>query len=195
VEWLDAVLSGGVKVVQLRLKDASRDDLLARAALFGAMCREAGALSIINDHADVALVTGCDGVHLGPADSGIAEARSSAEAWERRDLIIGASARAPERARDLEAADADYIGCGACFPTDTKIDTEYIGLDGLKAVCAAVSIPVVGIGGIGWDNWEAVMESGAKGFAAISMWNLSPGEIRAKLDALMAARRGRGERD
>lgn len=179
--WLDAAARGGVKIVQLRMKDASEKEFTSTARAFAIAARKLGVLSIINDRLDVALESGADGVHLGAEDMGIQAAREAAEGAGRIDFIIGASARTPEHAAQVQSASASYIGCGACFKTETKADAVYIGLDGLRQVAQSVRIPVAAIGGITWENYGEVLSAGAAGFAAIGMFAMAPGELARKL--------------
>lgn len=119
---------------------------------------------LVNDRIDVALASGAAGVHLGQTDMDAATARSLLGPQK----IIGVTAKTPEMAREAVAAGADYIGCGAVYPTSTK-DSSCIGLSGLAAVCAAVApTPVVGIGGVALANAAEVVGAGAGGVAVVS---------------------------
>jgi thiamine-phosphate diphosphorylase len=137
----EAVLRGGADVLQLRHKTLARGDLLALARRLREVTTATGALFILNDYLDLALLSRADGVHLGPDDLLVASARRLA--GDR--LLIGASASSP--------ADAlDYIGCGATFPTPTKPDKNVIGPAGVAKVSKAVEVPVFAIGGIDESN-------------------------------------------
>ena len=105
-------------------------------------------LLIINDHVDIALLCGADGVHLGPDDLTIAAARRVA--GDR--LLIGASASTPERAREAVENGADYIGCGPAFATPIKTEKQVIGPEAIAAVSKQVAAPVFAIGGIDEHN-------------------------------------------
>lgn len=166
----DSILSAGVRAIQLRDKEADRDDLLRQAATLRRLTARHDALLIINDHLDIALETGADGVHLGPGDLSVDEARSRAPG-----LIIGGSAGTVDRALELQAQGADYLGCGALWSAgDSKPDaSEPRGVQIIRAVTSAVEIPVVGIGGITLERAPSVMQAGASGVAV----------IRAVLDA------------
>lgn len=100
---------------------------------------------IVNDDLDVALASGADGVHVGQDDLPVAEVRRRAG----RRLIVGVSAHDLEQARLAEAGGADYLGAGAVFGSATKTDATPLSYAGLQAVCRAVRIPVVAIGGVG----------------------------------------------
>lgn len=126
--------------------------------------RRAGALLIINDHADIAVAVGADGVHLGQDDLPLADARKVV--GER--LLIGISTHTREQALAAEAGGAGYIGFGPVFPTATKDAGPLRGIDGLREVRSAVRIPVLAIGGITAANAEAVVAAGADGVAVIS---------------------------
>jgi thiamine-phosphate pyrophosphorylase len=162
---VEAAVKGGVTMVQLREKEASTGEFFALAKELLALTRPLHIPLIINDRLDIALAAGADGLHIGQSDLPLKEARRIAG----KDFIIGVSAAAPEEALEAERGGADYIGAGAVFPTGSKADVSaVIGLEGLSAICAAVKIPVVAIGGIGPGNAQAVMEAGAAGAAVIS---------------------------
>jgi thiamine-phosphate pyrophosphorylase len=162
---VEEAIAGGVTLVQLREKGLSSLEFFTLALKFRNLTRKYGLPLIINDRLDIALAAGADGVHLGQSDLPVREARRVGG----KDLIIGASAHNPEEARRAAAEGADYLGAGAVFPTESKRDIQaLIGLEGLAAICAAVRIPVVGIGGIGPSNARGVMEAGAAGAAVIS---------------------------
>ena len=176
------VLRAGVKAIQLRDKEASARDLLDQALRLRERTREFGALLFINDRLDVALAAGTDGVHLGPDDLPVGAARSASPP----DFLIGTSTDVPDVALDLQFAGADYIGCGAVFPTTSKKDAgEVIGVEGLAAVASAVDIPVVGIGGVTPEGARLIAEgSGAVGTAAISAVMAAPDPGKAALELL-----------
>jgi thiamine-phosphate pyrophosphorylase len=138
--WLDA----GVAVVQLRQSRLARGKLLDLARRLVATAHAAGALLIVNDQLDIALLAEADGVHLGPDDLSVAAARRVAGP----DLIVGASAASADAAREAESAGADYLGSGPAFATANKTTKLVIGPAGIAGVAAAVRIPVFAIGGI-----------------------------------------------
>ena len=129
-----------------------------------ALCRRYGVPFIVNDDLDIALACGADGVHVGQDDMPAAEVRRRAG----RRLIVGVSAHTPEEARLAEAAGADYLGAGAVFGSATKTDASLLTPAGLQAVCAAVHIPVVAIGGVNAGNILQLQGSGAAGAAVVS---------------------------
>jgi thiamine-phosphate pyrophosphorylase len=162
---IEAALVGGVGVVQLREKRASPREQLTLGAEIRRMTRRHGASFIVNDRADLALALGADGVHVGPADLPPLETRRLLPP----PFWVGVSSGAVPEAQAAERAGADYLGVGPVFATATKPDAgSPIGLEGLAAIAAAVSIPVVGIGGIDLENAASVIEAGAWGVAVIS---------------------------
>lgn len=163
-QQVEAALQGGVTCVQLREKHLDRDAFLAEARQLCALCRRYGVPFIVNDDLDVALACGADGVHVGQDDMPAAEVRRRAG----RRLIVGVSAHTPEEARLAEAAGADYLGAGAVFGSATKTDASLLTPAGLQAVCAAVHIPVVAIGGVNARNILQLQGSGAAGAAVVS---------------------------
>ena len=158
---LAALIRSGVTTVQLRMKNATGRELYERALAVKKNCREKDALFFVNDRLDVALACGADGVHLGANDLPIAGARRCVP----RYFLIGATARTPETALQAERDGADYIGCGAAFPSTTKHDTTVIGPSGIAAVTQAVKTPVVAIGGINEQNLEQLGGAGIAGVA------------------------------
>ena len=181
----EAALLGGADVIQLRDKTLAADALRAVALEVGDAVRRAGALFVVNDSVDVALAAGADGVHLGPDDEPVALARSR---WTRPRLL-GASARTPDRARELVAAGADYLGVGPVRDTTTKREAPpAIGLVELASVVRAVggAVPVIAIGGIRASDVPAVLAAGASGVAVVSSVVAAP-DVRAATRALRDA--------
>lgn len=165
--YLDAVeraLDGGAGVVQLRDKTATARELVERARALRALCERAGALFVVNDRVDVALAAGAHGVHVGPHDVPVEDARRVAPG-----LIVGASAGEVEAARALERAGAHYLGVGALFEArQTKPDASAPrGAARLGQVRQAVSLPLVGIGGITREVAGEVFAAGADGVAVV----------------------------
>ena len=161
---IEAAVRGGVRVVQLREKNLSPSDFLEEAKRFVRLCRRLGALSIINDRAETALEAGADGVHVGQSDLEAGRARELLGP----DKIIGVSAHSAEEARLAQTAGADYLGCGAAFATGTKADAKPILKDTIRAVTAAVDIPVVAIGGVSRENLLELRGLGLSGVAVVS---------------------------
>ena len=158
-----AAIRGGATIIQLREKELESRAFAALAAQCVAAAAGSGVPVLINDRVDIALASGAAGVHLGQGDLDAATARRLLGPA----AIIGVTAKTAALGRAAQAAGADYLGTGAVYPTATK-DSSCIGLEGLQAVCAAVDIPVVGIGGITLGNAAAVVEAGAQGVAVVS---------------------------
>jgi thiamine-phosphate pyrophosphorylase len=157
-------VEGGADVVQLRDKELSGAELYALAVKMREAVHEAGKLFVVNDHLDIALAAGADGVHPGRDDLPLAAARSVAPG-----IVIGISVGSAEEAVDAERSGADYVAVSPLFDTGSKGDAgPGHGLPILREVRKAVSIPVIGIGGIGRDNVGEVMRCGADGVAVIS---------------------------
>jgi thiamine-phosphate diphosphorylase len=189
-DLLDVVersLRAGAPAIQLRDKHLSSRALLAAAKELRAITAEYEALFFVNDRVDVALLAGADGAHLGPDDLPV----SAARAMVPSTFILGASADDPAVARALVAEGADYIGCGAVWPTGSKVDAgETIGIVGLERVVQAVGVPVLGIGGITPERAEEVAAVGA-GLAVVGavMGAPDPGAaVRALLAPYRAGR-------
>ena len=157
-------IDGGATCVQLREKHASRDELLALASEVGAVCVARGVPFYVDDDVEVALLANADGVHVGQDDEDAAEVRRRIGPGK----ILGVSAQTVEQALAAEAAGADYLGVGAVFSTSTKTDAVEVPPETLRAICSAVSIPVVAIGGIGRDNLLELSGSGVAGVALVS---------------------------
>jgi thiamine-phosphate diphosphorylase len=164
VEIARLALEGGAAVLQWRDKRRDKGDQLEGARAIAALCRDAGAIFIVNDHVDLAIACGADGVHLGQHDLPIEAARPIAGAG----MIIGVSTNNDAEARVAEAASADYVAVGAIFSTASKGNTRPADLDRIRAVKAAVRPPVVAIGGINASNIRSVVEAGADAAAVIS---------------------------
>ena len=165
VEVVAAAVSGGVTCVQLREKHCSTREFLEEARRVRELLVGTGVPLIINDRLDVALAVAADGVHLGQNDMHISDARRLV--GER--LVIGISAESVADAIRAEAEGADYIGVSPVFTTPTKMDTAPpLGLEGLREIRRAVSLPLVAIGSIRHDNAAEVLRAGADGLAVVS---------------------------
>lgn len=160
----EALSAGGITCVQLREKHAAPEEKEALAREAQALCAQAGIPLLIDDDVDLALRIGVDGVHIGQDDVPCAEARRALG----DQAIIGVTAKTLEQACKAEAEGADYLGVGAVFPTSTKQDTWMIDHEVLRQICAAVSIPVVAIGGITADNARELAGTGIAGIAVVS---------------------------
>jgi thiamine-phosphate pyrophosphorylase len=176
-------LAAGAPTIQLRLKGASARELFEAARTLTPLVRSAGGLFIVNDRLDVALAAGADGVHLGPDDLPVSDARAVVAATlgaAAEGFVLGCSLDTPDAAARAEAEGADYLGVGAVYATANKSNAgDVIGLEGLQRVVEAVSIPVVGIGGITPERAKAVAETGACGTAVIGAVMGSPEPAKA----------------
>jgi thiamine-phosphate pyrophosphorylase len=153
-----AAVRGGAEVIQLRHKSLARGQLLELARKVREVTQPP-ALFIVNDFVDIALLSGADGVHLGPDDLSIAAARRVA--GDR--LRIGASASSPQAARAAIDDGADYLGSGPAFATPIKTEKKVIGPEGVAAIAAAVgAVPVFAIGGIDETNLAHLTELGLR---------------------------------
>jgi thiamine-phosphate pyrophosphorylase len=157
LETARLAVAGGATVVQLRLKDKPTAEVVERGRGFSALA----ATFVVNDDVEAAVLLGADGVHLGRTDPG-------AERALEEGLLLGLSAAGVAEARAAEARGAAYVGAGPVWETPSKVDADpAIGLDGLREICAAVSVPVVAIGGIDASNAAACVRAGAAGVAVI----------------------------
>lgn len=179
IEVVGEALRGGAPAIQLREKSLPPRDTLPLARRLRADTAAAGALFFVNDRLDLALAVRADGVHLGPDDLPVSAARRIAPPG----ILIGYSADEPAAARAATEHGADYIGCGAVFPTSTKSDAgRAVGPAGLASVVEAVQAPVVAVGGITEARAAAAFRAGAAGSAVV-------GAVMAASDPALAARR------
>ena len=157
-------LDGGVTFVQLREKTLEDDKFLEEAKELKQLCKEYNVPFVINDNVDIAIAMDADGVHVGQSDMEAGNVREKLGP----DKIIGVSAQTVEQALLAEKRGADYLGVGAVFPTGSKDDADDVSYETLKAICEAVSIPVIAIGGISVGNVKELAGSGIVGIAVIS---------------------------
>ncbi len=165
LEIARAALEGGADAVQLRDKSSPAFNLCRLVSEIQPQARKFGALLVVNDRVDVALVCGADGAHVGQEDLPAREARRLLP----RPVVLGVSAGSREEARRAEKEGADYLGVGPVFPTPTKPDTgEALGIERFSEIARAVAIPVVAIGGITLETVDQVIGAGAAGAAVVS---------------------------
>jgi thiamine-phosphate pyrophosphorylase len=164
VELARILLDAGARILQLRLKDSSGRDFLAAAMSIAKMCRERGAIFIVNDRVDIAILSDADGVHLGQKDLPLDAGRRLIGPKK----IIGISTASVEMARAAEAGGADYIGFGPMYQGGLKNIKVGQGLDNLRAVRTAVKLPIVAIGGITEATMPEVLKAGANAAAIIT---------------------------
>jgi thiamine-phosphate pyrophosphorylase len=163
--WLlEAILAGGCRLVQLRDKRMPLAELYPVARALGERCRQAGALFIVNDRADLALAAGADGLHVGQEDLPAAAARRLL----RPGMILGVSTHDAAQARGAVADGADYVAVGSIFPTGSKAGFQLVGPDLVRRLRPEIPVPLIGIGGITADNAGEVVAAGADAVAVIS---------------------------
>jgi thiamine-phosphate diphosphorylase len=155
-----SAVEGGATVVQLRVKDVATHELVERGRAMRSLCARHGVTFVVNDDVEAALLLAADGVHLGRDDEGADRALDLG-------LLVGRSAATVEEARAAESG-AAYIGAGPVWPTPSKQDADPpTGLEGLRAICDSVSVPVVAIGGVNVENAPDCIRAGAAGVAVI----------------------------
>lgn len=171
--WLDGdtlyhqveqALEGGVTFVQLREKELEEEQFFREAKELRGLCRRYRVPFVVNDHVEIAVRTDADGIHVGQSDMEAGDVRKRLGP----DKIIGVSVQNVEQALLAQKRGADYLGVGAVFHTDSKTDASAVSLETLRAVCEAVEIPVIAIGGIGEENVMELAGSGICGVAVIS---------------------------
>ena len=178
----EEILAGGATFLQLREKELTGEDLLAEARQLRDVARRYRVPFVVNDDVEAALAADADGVHVGQDDIMGRDIR----ALIGPDKILGITARTVEAARAAERAGADYLGVGAVFGSTTKKDAKPLSRVELRAICAAVSIPVVAIGGVNAGNILELRGTGAAGAAVVSglYAQPDPGAAARRLRAL-----------
>lgn len=167
LEEIQKAVDGGCKWIQLRLKDRQKDEIIRVAKDAKEICKPKECILIIDDHADIAKELSLDGVHLGKSDMPLAEAR----AYLGEEFIIGATANTLDDIMAIRHLDIDYIGLGPFRFTSTKQNlSPTIGIEGYRSImngmkANGITIPVVAIGGITFDDIDAIMETGVDGIA------------------------------
>ena len=163
-EQVEKAINGGVSFVQLREKRLDEESFLNEASEIQKLCRKYDIPFVINDNVEIAKKINADGVHVGQSDMEAVNVR----AIIGDDKILGVSVQTVEQAVLAQKQGADYLGVGAVFPTGSKADAEDVSYETLKAICEAVNIPVVAIGGISVGNVLKLKGSGISGIAVIS---------------------------
>ena len=173
---VEKALKGGATFIQLREKKLDEGSFLEEAKEIQKLCRQYQVPFVINDNVDIAARIDADGVHVGQSDM------EAGDVWKKLgpDKIIGVSAQTVEQALRAQEHGADYLGVGAVFPTGSKEDATEVSHETLKAICDAVDIPVIAIGGINSGNVSELRGTGICGVAVISA-------IFAKKDICAAA--------
>jgi len=157
-------IKGGAKVIQLRDKQRSQNELLTIAKDMADVCRKSHTLFIVNDYLDIVLASDADGIHVGQDDLPLSVIRKELPV----DKVIGLSASAVALARKAESEGADYVAVGSIFSSPTKPKATVVGLERLRQIRKAISIPIVAIGGINRQNISEVIAAGANAAAVIS---------------------------
>jgi thiamine-phosphate pyrophosphorylase len=157
-------ISAGIRTIQLRDKKMPKKDLYKQAASMREITLKHKVTFIVNDHIDIALAVGADGVHLGQEDMPLKEARK----LMGKKKIIGISTHNLNQAVRAEEAGADYIGFGPMFLTNTKDAGSPRGIKQLEKISGKIQLPIVAIGGITWENMSEVMDAGADNAAVVS---------------------------
>ena len=163
-QQVEKALKGGTTFVQLREKTMEQEAFLQEAIEIKELCRKYHVPFVINDNVDIAIQMDADGVHVGQSDMEAGDVRAKLGP----DKIIGVSAQTVEQALLAQERGADYLGVGAVFPTGSKDDADDVSHETLKAICDAVDIPVIAIGGISKNNVEELAGTGICGIAVIS---------------------------
>jgi thiamine-phosphate pyrophosphorylase len=177
LETARLAVEGGATVVQWRLKNVQRVDVVERGRATRSLCARYGVPFVVNDDIEAALMLGADGVHLGRTDDGAERARE-------QGLLLGLSATNLEEARAADG-EADYIGVGPVWETPSKADVDpAIGLEGLREICGATTVPVIAIGGIDASNAAECIRAGAIGVAVVRAAR-DAAAVRAAIDAAL----------
>lgn len=163
-EQVEEALQGGATFIQLREKDLDQEHFLQEAIELKELCKRYHVPFVINDNVEIAAKMDADGVHVGQSDMEAGDVRAKLGP----DKILGVSAQTVEQALLAEKRGADYLGVGAVFTTGSKDDADDVSHETLKAICEAVSIPVIAIGGIGAKNVMQLKGTGICGIAVIS---------------------------
>ena len=163
-DQVEKALKGGATFIQLREKNLDDESFYKEAVEIQALCKKYHVPFVINDNVDIAVKINADGVHVGQSDMEALDVRAKLGS----DKIIGVSAQTVEQALLAEKHGADYLGVGAVFPTGSKDDADDVSHETLKAICDAVNIPVIAIGGITYENVTELSGTGIVGIAVIS---------------------------
>lgn len=183
-----ALIDGGVRIIQLRAKGVKQELVKAWAAAMQTICRERGAIFVLNDYPEMAAEIGADAVHVGQDGGSLAEVRKVVGPG----VLVGRSTHSLEQAIQARQEGADYIGFGPLFPTGTKPGRPSIGLDDIAAAQeAAGEMPLFCIGGINAATLPAVLQAGARRVVIVS-WLLQqediPGAAHSVIRQIEAAR-------
>jgi thiamine-phosphate pyrophosphorylase len=160
----DAMIEGGVDLIQLRGKERPVEELVDLAAALHELTARSSTPLIVNDHAEIAVKIPVEGVHVGQDDDAVADVRRRVD----REILVGKSTHSLEQALAAQREDADYIGFGPIFATPTKPDYQPIGLKEIESVHRDVVLPIFCIGGIKVDNLKQIINAGARRVTIVS---------------------------
>lgn len=163
-EVVGEALEGGATFMQIREKELPHEEFVKLAGEVKNVTDRYQVPYVVNDEVEIAKLINADGVHIGQSDEELTKAREILGP----DKIIGVSAQTVEQALEAEKNGADYLGVGSVFSTSTKLDADDVSLETLRAICNAVSIPVVAIGGIHAGNILDLKGTGVDGIAVVS---------------------------
>lgn len=170
LEWLDGVLAGGARIVQLRDKISDDRTFYEKALAFRRKTAEAGALFLVNNRLDIAILAKADGIHVGNSDIPVQAARQLAP-----EMIIGVSANTLAQAASAEARGASYYNIGPIFPTKTKSGlTEFIGVEAIRVYSARSALPFTVMGGIKFAHLTELTANGARRIAVVTALTQAP---------------------
>ena len=164
LEWLEGVISGGAKIVQLRDKYSDDRAFYQKALIFREKTNNTGALFIVNNRLDIALLAGADGIHLGNNDLPAEKVRELGP-----KLIIGVSCNKPEQAATAKERGASYFNIGPIYRTETKKNlTPFLGSDAIESFLALCNLPFTVMGGVKRDHLQDLAAKGARRIAVVT---------------------------
>ena len=187
---IEEACKGGVTLLQIREKERSGRDYLALARKVKEITDRYDIPLIVDDRIDIALTVDAAGVHVGRSDIPVCEARRLLGSGK----IVGATAKTVEQAKEAFAEGADYLGVGAIYPTTTKVITVLTEVSTLNAICKAVPIPAVAIGGLNKENMDILKGGCMSGVAVVSAImkatepRLAAEELKKKIQSLRMAK-------
>jgi thiamine-phosphate pyrophosphorylase len=164
IKVTQSIIEGGAKLIQFRDKIGTTGNILKLASKLRKICADNDVMFIVNDHLDVTMATGADGLHLGQQDLPLSVARR----YLPIDSIIGCSVETLRQAEKAKRNGADYVAAGVIFKTSTKVDAKVVGLKLIKEIDKTIDIPIVAIGGINKNNMAKVLKAGADSVAVVS---------------------------
>ncbi len=168
---IEYAAQAGCHLVQIREKDLRAGELAKFTRRAISVARPKGTLVLVNDRVDVALVCGADGVHLRTSSLPVAEVRRAAKRLGRNDFLIGVSTHSVGEAVEAESGGADFIVCGPVFATASKIALgPPMGTSNFATICQQVTVPVIALGGVDWQNCHEPLAGGAAGIAGIGLF-------------------------